>query len=50
LIVLIIIVGAIVAVGVTMAKKSGGDEMGFFESDTSSEDAAETDPAELEEE
>ena len=50
LIVLIIVVGAIVAVGVTMAKKGGEDEIGLFGADSSSEDSAETDSAELEEE
>ena len=50
LIVLIIVVGAIVAVGVTMAKKGGEDEIGLFGGDSSSEDSAETDFAELEEE
>lgn len=50
LIVLIIVVGAIVAVGVTMAKKGSEDEMGLFGGDSSSKDSAETDFAELEEE
>jgi hypothetical protein len=50
LIVLIIVVGAIVAVGVTMAKKVGEDEIGLFVADSSSENSADTDFAESEEE
>ena len=50
LIVLIIVVGAIVAVGVTMAKKGGEDEIGLFGGDSSLEGSAQTDFAELEEE
>jgi PKD repeat protein len=50
LIVLIIVIGAIVVVGVTMAKKGDEDEIGLFGADSSSEDSAETDFAELEEE
>ena len=42
LVVLIIVVLAIVAVGVTMAKKGGEDEINFFEGDTSESDSAES--------
>jgi hypothetical protein len=50
LIVLIIVVGAILAVGITMAKKGGEDEIGLFGGDSSPEGSAQSDFAELEEE